>query len=65
MIIKRISDPANKTETKLMACKFLPKYRKEQVATEVVAATTQCAKGTILSWAPYLLNSFLDNCKDT
>jgi hypothetical protein len=25
----------------------------------------QCAKGSSMSWAPYLLNSFLEDCKDT
>jgi hypothetical protein len=30
----------------------------------VIAAAAQCANGTLLSWAPYLLNLFLDDCKD-
>jgi hypothetical protein len=30
----------------------------------VVAVAAQCVKGTTLSWAPYLLNMFLDDCKD-
>jgi hypothetical protein len=34
------------------------KCRKEEVPVGVVAAATQCAKGSSMSWAPYLLNSF-------
>jgi hypothetical protein len=51
-------------ETKLMACKLLRKCRKEEAPTGVIAAATQCMKGTLLSWSPYLLNLFLDDCKD-
>jgi hypothetical protein len=50
--------------TKLMACKMLRKCHKEEVPAGVVAAATQCTNGTMLSWAPYLLNLFLDDCKD-
>jgi hypothetical protein len=65
IIIKRISDATTRMTTKLMACKLLHKCHKEEVHVGVVAAPTQCINGTILSWAPYLLNLFLDNCKDT
>jgi hypothetical protein len=64
IIIKRISDATMRMATKLMACKMLRKCRKEEVPVGVVAAATQCANGTMLSWAPYLLNLFLDDCKD-
>jgi hypothetical protein len=47
-----------------MACKLLHKCRKEEVPTGVVTTTTQCTNDTMLSWAPYLLNLFLDDCKD-
>jgi hypothetical protein len=50
--------------TKIMACKLLRKCRKEEVPIGVVAATTQCSKGTTISWYPYLLNLFLDDWKD-
>jgi hypothetical protein len=33
--------------------------------TGVVAATKQCANNTMLSWAPYLLNIFIYDSKDT
>jgi hypothetical protein len=58
IIIKCISDIATRMATKIMACKFLRKCCKEEVPTP------QCAKGTTLNWAPYLLNLFLDDCKD-
>jgi hypothetical protein len=50
--------------TKIIACKLLRKCRKEEVPFGVVVAVAQCAEGTTLNWAPYLLNLFLDNCKD-
>jgi hypothetical protein len=64
IIIKRISDIATRMATKIMACKLLRKCRKEEVSVGVVAAAAQCVEGTTLSWAPYLLNLFLDDCKD-
>jgi hypothetical protein len=64
IIIKHISDIVIRMDTKIMACKLLKKCRKEEFSAEVVIATTQCAEGTTLSWAPYLLNLFLDDCKD-
>jgi hypothetical protein len=47
-----------------MACKLLRKCHKEEAPTGVIAAVTQCVKGNLLSWAPYLLNLVLDDCKD-
>jgi hypothetical protein len=64
IIIKRISDATTRMETKLMACKLLHKCHKEEVPAGVVTVTTQCTNDTMLSWAPYLLNLFLDDCKD-
>jgi hypothetical protein len=64
IIIKRISDATTRLATKLMACKFLRKCRKEEVPVGVVTAAAQCTEGTMLSWAPYLLNMFLEDCKD-
>jgi hypothetical protein len=64
IIIKRINDAKTRMATKIMACKMLRKCRKEEVPTGVVAAAAQCANGTMLRWPPYLLNMFLDDCKD-
>jgi hypothetical protein len=47
-----------------MACNFLRKFCKEEVPAGVFIVATQCAEGTILSWALYLLNIFLEDCKD-
>jgi hypothetical protein len=41
------------------------KCRKEEVLTDVVAAAMECAKGSSIRCAPYLLISFLEDCKDT
>jgi len=64
IIIKQISDATTRLTKKLMACKVLRKFRKEEVPTEVVVVEAQCENDTMLSWAPYLLNLFLDECKD-
>jgi hypothetical protein len=64
IIIRRISGVATRISTKTMACKFLKKFRKEEVSARVFTAESQCVEGTTLSWAPYLLNLFLDDCND-
>jgi hypothetical protein len=64
IIIKRINDVATQLGTKILACKLLRKFRREEVPAGVVAVAAQCAEGTTVSWAPYLLNLFLDDCKD-
>jgi len=43
---------------------LLRKFRREEVLVGVVAVATQCAEGTTMSWALYLLNLFLDDYKD-
>jgi hypothetical protein len=64
IMIKHISDVVTRMATKNMACKLLRKFCKEEVLAGVVVAATQCVEGTTLIWAPYLLNLFLDDCKD-
>ena len=49
---------------KILAYKILRKFHREEVPVGVVAIAAQCTEGTIVSWAPYLLNLFLDDCKD-
>jgi hypothetical protein len=63
-IIKRISDIEKRMAKKIMACKLLRKCHREEVHVGVVANVAQCAEGTTLSWALYLLNLLLDDCKD-
>jgi hypothetical protein len=48
-------------DEKILACKLLRKCHKEEVSDGVVAVAGQCVKGTIVSWAPYILNLFLDD----
>jgi hypothetical protein len=47
-----------------MACKLLRKCRKEEAPTGVIEIVVQCTKGVVFSWAPYLLNQFLVDCRD-
>jgi hypothetical protein len=63
--ISDINDPATRFSTRLLGCKLMCKCHKEEVSAGVVIVATQCAKGSSMSWAPYLLNSFLEDCKDT
>jgi hypothetical protein len=62
--ISDINDPLTRFATRLLGCKLTRKCRKEEVPMRVVAATTQCVKGSSMIWAPYLLNFFLEDCKD-
>jgi len=64
IIIKSISEATKRLATKIMACKLLIKCHKEEVPVRVIMAATQCTDGTMLSLAPYLLNMFLDDCRD-
>jgi hypothetical protein len=64
IIIKCICDATTRMAKKIMACKLLRKCCNEEVPSRVVAVAAQCAEGTTLSWAPYLLNPFLDDYKD-
>ena len=64
IIIKRINDFVTQMAAKILACKLLRKFHREEVPTKVIAIASQCVKGTRVSCAPYLLNFFLDNCKD-
>jgi hypothetical protein len=50
--------------TNILAYKLLRKCRREEDPAGVVVVASQCAEGTIVSWAPYLLNLYLDDCKD-
>jgi hypothetical protein len=61
IIIKRINNIATKMAMKLMACKLFHKCHMEKVLAGVVTEATQCANNTMLNWAPYLLNLFLDD----
>jgi hypothetical protein len=49
---------------KILAYNLLRKCRREEVPAGVVVVAAQCAEGTTVGWAPYLLNLFLDDCKD-
>jgi hypothetical protein len=64
IIIKRINDVAIQMATKILACKLLRKFHREEVPTGVVTVVAQCVEGTTVSWELYLLNLFLDDCKD-
>jgi hypothetical protein len=64
IIINWISDTTTKMATKLIPCKLLRKFHKEEVLTGVFVATVQCTNDMMLSWVPYLLNLFLYEYKD-
>jgi len=64
IIVKIISDIATIMATNIMAYIMWRKCCKEEVPAGVVPTATQCANGTMLNWAPYLLNLFLDDYKE-
>jgi hypothetical protein len=43
---------------------MLRKCHREEVPVGVVAVAAQSTEGTSMSWAPYLLKLFLEDCKD-
>jgi hypothetical protein len=63
--ISDINDHATRFATRLLGCKLMLKFRKEEVSASVVIVAPQCENGGSMSWALYLLNSFLEDCKDT
>jgi len=64
IVIMDINDPMTRFFINIMAFKLLRKCRKEESLARVIVAVAQCAKGIVLSWAPYLLKQFLIGCKD-
>jgi hypothetical protein len=58
IIIKRINNATTQLGAKILACKLLRKYRREEVPAGVIAIAAQCVEGTSMSWVPYLLNLF-------
>jgi hypothetical protein len=65
IIIKRINNITKQMGANILACKLIRKCLKEEVPVGFIAFVAQCAKGTFMSWAPYLLNLFQVDCKDT
>jgi hypothetical protein len=49
---------------KIIACKVLMKFHKEEFPIKVIAVATQFSEGTTLSWAPNFFNLFLEDWKD-
>ena len=64
IIIKRINDATTQLGVKILACKILGKCLREEFPAGFIVVPVQCAEGTSMRWAPYLLNLFLDDCKD-
>jgi hypothetical protein len=64
IIIKWVNNTATQLGANILACKLLRKCRKEEVPAGVIAVADQCAEGTSMSWVPYLLNLFQEDCKD-
>jgi hypothetical protein len=64
IIIKCINNPTTQLAANILACKFLRKFRKDEVPTGVITVAYQCAEGTFMRWAPYLLNLFQVDCRD-
>jgi hypothetical protein len=64
IMIKQINNAKTQLGAKILACKLLRKCCKEEVPAGVIAVAAQCTEGTSMSWAPYLLNLFQEDCKD-
>jgi hypothetical protein len=64
IIIKRINYVVTQLGAKILACKLLRKCCKDEVPAGVIVVTAKCAKGTFMSWVPYLSKLFQIDCKD-
>jgi hypothetical protein len=64
IIIKQINDVETQLGVKILAYNLIRKCIREEVPTRIVVVANQCAEGTSMRWAPYLLNLFLDDYKD-
>jgi hypothetical protein len=64
IMIKQINNISTQLGTKILSYKLLRKCHKEEVPAGVIAVVAQCAEGTSMSWVPYLLNLFQEDCKD-
>jgi hypothetical protein len=64
IMIKQINNTATQLGAKILACKLLRKFHKEEVPAGVIVVAAQCAEDSSMSWAPYLLNLFLEDCKN-
>ena len=62
--IKDINDLATLFTTRFLGCKSMHKCQKEEVSARVIIVVAQSIKGSSMSWGPYLLKSFLEDCKD-
>jgi hypothetical protein len=63
IIINQINEPTMRLATKLTECKILRKCHKEEAPAGLIVVETQCTQGSLLSWAPSLLNLILEDCK--
>jgi hypothetical protein len=64
IIIKRINNVVTQLGTKILACKLLRKFRKDEVPPGFIVVPSQCVEGTFMNWVPYLSNLFQVDCKD-
>ena len=64
IVLKDINDNVTRFTNNIMACKQLRKCRKQEAPASIITVVVQCAKGVMFSWAPYLLNQFLIDCRD-
>jgi hypothetical protein len=64
IIIKWINNIDTQLGINNLACKLLRKCHKDKVLVGVIVVAAQCAEGTFMSCAPYLLNLFQVEYKD-
>jgi hypothetical protein len=64
IIMKWINKPETQLGANILACKLLRKCRKDEVPAGVIAVAAQCAEGTFVRWASYLLNLFQMDYRD-
>jgi hypothetical protein len=65
IVLKDIKNNATRFTNKLMDCKLLRKFHKEEELAGFIVVVMHCMKGVMFSWKPYPMNQFLIDCRDT
>jgi hypothetical protein len=59
IVIGDINENVKRFTSKIMSCNLLRKFHRGEALVGVIAEETQCTKGFMFSWVPYLLKQFL------
>jgi len=62
--VESIQDKGVFFATQLLAANLLRKCQHNQVPASVISLASQCAEGVVYNWETFLLNAFVEDCKE-